>query len=59
MLFALSHFKSFDCDHPLITDFSSKKIEETYENYNFSPQSQYIMKNWDAVHECQDECDAE
>ena len=59
MLFALAHFKPFDCDHPLITDFSSQKIQETYENYNFSPRSQYIMKNWDAVHECQDECDAE
>ena len=40
MLFALAHFKSFDCDHPFITDFSSKKFQETYENYNFSPQSQ-------------------
>jgi SpoVK/Ycf46/Vps4 family AAA+-type ATPase len=34
-------------------------LEHTFKNFTFSPRSREIMDNWEAVHECQDERDAE
>ena len=59
MLFALAHFKPFDCDHPLLPNTSLNMIENIFNNYLFSPRSRLVMKQWEAVHECQDERDAE
>ena len=59
MLFTLAHFKPFDIDHPLLLVSSAALIELSFKNHSFSPRSLYVMKQWDAIHECQDERDAE
>jgi hypothetical protein len=56
-LFVLAHLKPFSITQPLITNTKSPK--ETFESTLFSDQSLQIMKNWEAVHECEDERDAE
>lgn len=56
-LFVLAHFKPFSCDDPLVQEGDT--IDKTYEEYQFSPKSRKIMENWEAIHECEDERDAE
>lgn len=56
-LFALAHFKPFSNDVPLIPQNST--VEEVYAGYEFSARGLSIMKHWEAVHECEDERDAE
>lgn len=56
-LFALAHFKPFSCSKPLITP--GQTIEQAYDSFQFSKRSLYVMNNWEAIHECQDERDAE
>ncbi|KAG9310750.1 hypothetical protein JVU11DRAFT_9357 [Chiua virens] len=56
-LFMLAHFKPFSCDTPL---FAENDIpEEMLEAFKFSDASLIVMKNWEAVHECEDERDAD
>ena len=56
-LFALAHFKPFGLSVPLVNP--GMTVEQTYKNFKFSPRSHFVMNNWEAVHECQDERDAE
>ena len=56
-LFMLAHFKPFDVDSPL---WNAKiGIENTYKQFKFSNRALEIMRNWDAIHECEDQCDAD
>jgi hypothetical protein len=56
-LFILSHFKLFHNDIPLFA--STETIEDLYSSYPFSPYALQVMKNWEAINECEDERDAE
>jgi Helitron helicase-like domain at N-terminus/PIF1-like helicase len=56
-IFMLAHFKPFSASNPLISPFRSYK--EVCESFEFSEFSKRIMKNWEDVHECEDERDAE
>ncbi|KAF5343799.1 hypothetical protein D9758_016212 [Tetrapyrgos nigripes] len=54
-LFSLAHFKPFGPQMPLI----ASSIDQEFESYQFSPFSQRVISNWEAIHECEDERDAE
>ena len=56
-LFCLIHFKPFGVNTPICNDGLSPEI--TYNNYIFTEDSMRIINNWDAIHECEDERDAE
>lgn len=56
-LFTLAHFKPFSQVNPLIPSDSS--VEDVFNSYAFTPRNLAIMKHWEAVHECEDERDAE
>ncbi|KAF8426438.1 hypothetical protein L210DRAFT_869166, partial [Boletus edulis BED1] len=56
-LFTLTHFKPFSCDVPLFIKGDDPEI--VFKSYNFSDASRAIMHNWEAVHECEDERDAD
>ncbi|KAG2746803.1 hypothetical protein P692DRAFT_20738713, partial [Suillus brevipes Sb2] len=56
-LFALAHFKPFSNTVPLVPDGTT--VEHLYETYSFSQRSKSIMQHWEAVHECEDERDAD
>lgn len=56
-LFALAHFKPFSLSNPLIPEGDT--VERCFENYNFHMSHMSIMKNWDALYECQDQRDLE
>lgn len=48
---------SFDIDNPLLR--SGQNVDDAYEGVNFTDRHQQILNNWEAIHECQDERDAE
>ena len=56
-LFALAHFKPFNANQPLLQQ--NDCIKTVFEHYNFSDKAQEILLNWEAIHECEDERDAE
>ena len=56
-LFALAHFKPFSITRPLTPD--GKSYEDVFQTYSFSDRSLEIIKNWNAIYECEDERDAE
>lgn len=56
-LFTLSHFKPFSCSHPLI--MLGQTLLETYGGQKFDEFATRVMNSWEAVHECEDERDAE
>jgi len=56
-LFTLSHFKAFSCDVPLFD--KGKDPEQAFDMYAFLDYSHTIMANWEAIHECEDERDAD
>lgn len=56
-IFVLSHFKSFSVSNPLIGENHS--FEDVLSAHSFSPQHARIINNWNAIHECEDECDAD
>ena len=56
-LFMLAHFKPFSPELPLIKN--NKSIESTFNDFAFSEKSKLIMKNWEAIYECEDERDAD
>ena len=56
-LFALAHLKPFSNCVPFIE--AGRTLEYTFKKFPFSPRSREIMNNWESVHECQDERDAE
>ncbi|KAF9509414.1 hypothetical protein BS47DRAFT_1365290 [Hydnum rufescens UP504] len=56
-LFMLAHFSPFSSIHlPLILN---RDLMHTFTSFPFSSLSQVVMLNWDAIHECEDEHDAE
>jgi hypothetical protein len=55
-LFALAHFKPFSVIAPLLS--CNETVSEAYEKYTFSTHSHQVMSNWEAIHECEDEQDA-
>lgn len=56
-LFMLSHFKPFGVSNPLIT--TEKSVGCIFSQHIFDTESKTIMANWEAMHECEDERDAE
>jgi hypothetical protein len=56
-IFVLSHFKPFHNDTPLILPYET--IDSVYSSYKFTVAEQKIMNNWEEIHECEDERDAE
>ena len=56
-IFALAHFVPFDIDNLL--PGPGRTIDDVYENANFCDRHLEILGNWEAIHECQDERDAE
>jgi hypothetical protein len=57
-MFMLAHFKPFSIDCPLIAH-GTDSWEYAFHSFTFNDRSTEIMKNWEAIHECQDERDAE
>ena len=56
-MFALVHFIPFDIDDPLLR--RGQTATEVFKTAEFSPRHTQILDNWEAIHECQDERDAE
>ena len=56
-IFALAHFIPFDIDNPLLKP--GEPVDSVFENVKFSDRHLQILNNWEAIHECQDERDAE
>jgi len=54
-IFTLAHFKPFSSSNALINGSDWKR---EYESYEFPVSHIQIMKNWNAIHECEDEHDA-
>ena len=56
-MFALVHFIPFDVDSPLLKP--GQTADDVFESPNFTGRHLQILGNWEAIHECQDERDAE
>jgi hypothetical protein len=56
-MFALAHFVPFDIDHPLL--HPGQTATEVFNSNEISSRHLQILDNWEAIHECQDERDAE
>ncbi|KAG2758048.1 hypothetical protein P692DRAFT_20710981, partial [Suillus brevipes Sb2] len=56
-VFALAHFKPFSTLRQLFGEHES--AIEAFQAYDFSPRSRKVMQNWDSIHECEDERDAD
>ena len=56
-MFALAHFIPFDIDDPLLKP--GQTVDDVFEDARFTDRHLQILNNWEAIHECQDERDAE
>jgi hypothetical protein len=56
-IFALAHFKAFDVSTELLG--VDEDLIESYARFAFCSRSLRVMKNWEAVYECEDERDAD
>jgi hypothetical protein len=56
-LFMLAHFKPFSKESPLWD--KQLGVNEAFKHFHFSTAAQKTMHNWEAIHECEDERDAE
>ncbi|PPQ75766.1 hypothetical protein CVT24_002642 [Panaeolus cyanescens] len=56
-IFTLSHFKPFSATTSVRQE--GETWENAFKSYHFSDYHRQIMKNWEAIHECADERDAE
>lgn len=56
-LFALAHFKAFSAAVPVLRPGDDPMT--IFNSYSFSENANKVLQNWDAVHECEDERDAE
>ncbi len=56
-LFMLAHFKPFHLNVPLLHPADS--VSGVFRTYSFSERAVRCMSNWEAMHECEDERDAE
>lgn len=57
MIFMLAHFIPFSANNPL--DVQQETLAAYFEVAPFSDRSRFVMRNWDAIHECEDERDSE
>lgn len=55
--FMLSHFAPFSYSRPLM--LVNQDIVSTFDQAKFSNKSLAVMKNWEAIHECEDQREAE
>ena len=55
--FVLAHFKPFSMTQPLIP--ANESYENVFQTYSFSDRTLKIIRNWNAIYECEDERDAE
>src|SRR5260370_1820200 len=51
-LFMLAHFSPFSADHDI--NFEDVNLEANFNAKSFNLLSKNVMKNWEAVHECED-----
>ena len=56
-MFALAHFIPFGIDNPLLRP--GQIAGDVFNSTQFSSRYMQILDNWEAIHECQDERDAE
>ena len=56
-LFVLAHFKPFSAANPLIPHLSNPA--DVFEAFQFSQNAKRVIHNWEAIHECEDERDAD
>ena len=56
-MFTLAHFIPFDIDDPLLKP--GQTVDDVFEDARFTDRHLQILNNWEAIHECQDERDAE
>ena len=56
-LFMVSHFKPFGIESHLLKGW--KTFQEEFENFLFTERALHVMKNWDAIYECEDARDLE
>ena len=56
-MFALAHFIPFGIFDPLLKP--GQTVNNVFESAKFTNRHQQILDNWEAIHECQDERDAE
>ena len=56
-MFALAHFIPFDIDNPLLKP--GQTVDDVFWSAHFADRHRQILSNWEAIHECQDERDAE
>ncbi|KAH7909527.1 hypothetical protein BJ138DRAFT_1010673, partial [Hygrophoropsis aurantiaca] len=50
--FVLAHFKPFSVSEDLLC--ANDTFESLFQAYDFDQQSLSVMRNWDAIHECED-----
>jgi hypothetical protein len=53
----LAHFQPFSAKQPI--SLINGSLHDTFESSEFTSWSIEVMKNWDAIHKCEDERDAE
>jgi hypothetical protein len=56
-MFTLAHFIPFDIDSPLLKP--GQTVDDVFESVRFADRHLQILSNWEAIHECQDERDAD
>jgi hypothetical protein len=56
-LFTLAHFKPFSVSVPLFEN--GQQLTEALAGYAFSEFACHVMRNWEAMHECEDARDAD
>jgi hypothetical protein len=56
-MFALAHFIPFDINSPLLKP--GQTVDDVFESARFADRHLQILSNWEAIHECQDERDAD
>ena len=56
-VFTLAHFKPFGVSNSLLS--GGDTFESVFENYQFTSRSLEIMRNWEAIFECEDARDAD
>ena len=56
-LFALAHFKPFNASDPVLQP--KDDLMTIFNTYSFSEHANKVLQNWDTIHECEDERDAE
>jgi len=56
-MFMMAHFHPFSCRNPI--QLSGQSVVDLFDSLDLSPRSRNVIRNWDAIHECEDQRDAE